>query len=512
MASKLLEGAKSVYEATKSLANEVKTRVFGPSFRMLLIGETGSGKTSFLNLLCNSKLIEDLGTAVDADKLQKIRGYNDLKIESSAERAMASKTSEAKFYRAELCSMKITIIDTPGFGDSRGLEQDKVNVRKIIEALKGEDYINCVCLVINGRQARMSASLKYVLSEISTILPRQIFNNIVVVFTNTADPLDCNFDVNELEGYFGKKIDQDFYIENPYCRIEKAKQKVQQLSNDKIVESLQKSFEDTASCLKSLYFSIKDFEEVHTHHFIRLYKKKQEIEKNVIKLLAAYDAQTDLEKEIERKEEEVEAALKTKKLHNDFKTTKCVEVVKPVDTPDKRHNTLCGYPSCYSNCHMPCSLPKSYDKEMFRNCECMGGGTVCKVCHHDYTAHYHNEVVFKRIKETKEFVDEKMQSKFQEAKNMEEKAQVLRDGLQKQRESLLQKKDALLKELGAKITEFQALGISTQNYAKVLEKQRDVVLLRIEVTVGEEREQLNKFKVDLEKRLKVVSSALDKKN
>lgn len=151
MALKLLEGAKSVYEATKSLANEVKTRVFGPSFRMLLIGETGSGKTSFLNLLCNSKLIEDLGTAVDADKLQKIRGYNDLKIESSAERAMASKTSEAKFYRAELCSMKITIIDTPGFGDSRGLEQDKVNVRKIIEALKGEDYINCVCLVINGR-------------------------------------------------------------------------------------------------------------------------------------------------------------------------------------------------------------------------------------------------------------------------------------------------------------------------------------------------------------------------
>ncbi|XP_011409480.1 PREDICTED: uncharacterized protein LOC105316342, partial [Amphimedon queenslandica] len=164
-------------------------------YTVLLIGETGSGKTSFLNLLYNSKLIEELGTQVDGAKISQIKHYNDLKIESSSERAMESKTSEAKFYETEVCKMKMMVIDTPGFGDFRGLGKDKENVQKIIDALKQQDYINCVCLIINGRQCRMSASLKYILSEISTTLPKEIFDNIIVIFTYTADLLDCNFNI-----------------------------------------------------------------------------------------------------------------------------------------------------------------------------------------------------------------------------------------------------------------------------------------------------------------------------
>ena len=478
-------------------------------YKMLLIGETGSGKTSFLNLLCNSKLIEELGTNIDAAKLDRIRQYNDLKIEDSTARAMASKTSETKLYKTELCKMRMTVIDTPGFGDSRGLEKDKVNVKKIIDALRYQDYVNCVCLVINGRQSRMTASLKYVLSEISTILPREIFNNIIVVFTNSADALDCNFDMCELDSYFGKKLDCAFYIENPYCRIEKAKQKAKQLSVDQIARSLGKSFEDTAESLRSLQETIKDFKDVHTLHFIRLYDKKQEIERDVIMILASYDEQTELEKQIKIVEEEVDAHLKSKSLYTDFKTTREVEVVKPVKTPDKRHNTLCGAPECYSNCHLPCYLPKSYEQEDFKDCKAMGGTETCQKCGHSYRYHYHNEVVFQKVKERKEFVDEAMKAKFNKAANMEQRADYLRQGLRTQREELLHKKNSLLQELNGKITEFQILGISNQNYAKVLEKQCDVVKLRIEASVGPQRAQLNALKDDLEKKLKVVNSALE---
>ena len=478
-------------------------------YKILLIGETGSGKTSFLNLLCNSKLIEELGTNIDAAKLDRIRQYNDLQIEDSTARAMASKTSEAKFYKTELGKMRMTAIDTPGFGDSRGLEQDKKNVKKIIDALKGEEYVNCVCLIINGRQSRMTASLKYVLSEISSIMPREIFNNIIVVFTNTADALDCNFDMRELDHYFGKKIDCAFYIENPYCRIEKAKQKAKQLSLEQIARSLRKSFEDTAECLRSLYETIKDFKDVHTRHFIILYNKKQEIERDVIIILASYDQQTKLEKEIRKTEQEVDAALKSKSLYRDFKTTREVEVVKPVPTPEERHNTLCGAPECYSNCHLPCYLDKSFNPEEFKNCRAMGGTETCKVCGHGYRYHYHTEVKFEKVKERKEFVDEAMKRKFEEAEaNMEQRANYLRQGLQTRREALELKKGSLLLELNGKIAEFQRLGISKQNYAKVLEKQRDVVQLRIEVSEDAQRAQLNALKQDLEKKLAVVNSAL----
>ena len=400
-------------------------------YKMLLIGETGSGKTSFLNLLCNSKLIEELGTKVDASKLYRIRHYNDLAIEDSTARAMASKTSEAKLYDTELCKMRMTVIDTPGLGDSRGLEQDRKNVAKIIDALRHEEYVNCVCLVINGRQARMSASLKYVLSEISTILPREIFVNIIVVFTYTTDPLDCNFDVSEMDHYFGRRIECAYYIENPYCRIEKAKQKAGQLPLEQIARSLKYSFENTAESLRSLQETIKDFKDVHTLHFIRLYDKKQEIERYIIIITASYDEQTKLEKEIKTAEEEVDAALKSQKLYTGFKS------------------------------------------------------------------------------ERKEFVDEAMKKKFEEAANMEQRANYLKQGLQKRREELLHKKNSLLQELNGKITEFQRLGISDQNYAKVLEKQCDVVQLRIEDSVGAQRAQLTALKDDLEKKLEVVTSALE---
>ena len=506
------DAIEEVASAIAEVAIELLNFIWTPShpYKMLLIGETGSGKTSFLNLLCNSKLFEELGTKVDAAKLDRIRHYNDLKIEDSTARAMASKTSEAKLYKTELYKMNMTVIDTPGFGDSRGLEQDKVNVKKIIDVLRGEEYVNCVCLIINGRQNRMTASLEYVLTEISSIMPREIFDNIIVVFTNAADPLDCNFDIRELDHYFGKRIQHVFYIENPYCRIEKAKQKAGQLPLEQIARSLGKSFEDTAKSLCSLHETIKSFNGVHTRHFIRQYEKKQEIERDIITITTSYDQQSKLEKKIKTTEEEVDAHLKSKSLYSDFKTTRQVEVVKPVPTPNQGHNTLCGAPGCYSNCHLPCYLPKSYDPEMFRKCRAMGGTETCKVCGHRYQHHYHNEMVFKKFKEREEFVDEAMKKKFEEETNMEQRAIIMRQALQKRREKLLHKKNSLLQELNGKITEFQKLGISKQNYAKLLEKQLDVVELLIEVAVGPECVQLNVLKDDLKKSLEVVISALSK--
>ena len=473
-------------------------------YKMLVIGEVGSGKTSFVNLLCNSKLIEELGKGVDAAKLEQIMRYNDLMIEDLTLRAMASKTREAKSYEAEIYRMRMTVIDTPGFGDSRGLEQDKENVKQIIDALKYQDYINCVCLVINGRQSRMSASLKYILSEITAIMPKEVFDNIIIVFTNTADSLDCDFNVRELDDYFGKKLEHIFYIENPYCKIEKAKQKATQLSPSQITRSFGKSFEDTTKSLHSIQKTIKDFPDVHTLTFTRLYNQKQEKERDVIIILISYDQQTELEKRIKAAENEVDAALKSKRLSTDFKTKREVDVYRAVPTPDKRHNTLCGASGCYSNCHIPCYLPKSYEEEKFKQCRAMGGTDKCQVCGHSYRHHYHNEVVFEKVTEREDFLDEEVKEKFKVETDMKQRADLLRKGLQTRREELLRKKDGLLVELNNKISEFQELGISNQNYAKVLEKQWDAVKHRIEATVGDQREQLNALSEDLQKRLKAA--------
>ena len=128
-----------------------------PSYKMLLIGETGSGKTSLINLFCNCALIEHLGG--DQLKLSEIQQFNDIELEDSESKKMQSKTTGAKEYHTTLNKLEIRIINTPGFGDTRGFKQDKQNT-KIIEILKSKEHINCVCLVINGHNAHLNPAIK----------------------------------------------------------------------------------------------------------------------------------------------------------------------------------------------------------------------------------------------------------------------------------------------------------------------------------------------------------------
>ena len=70
---------------------------------------------------------------------------------------MKSKTSgTAALYNLEFDDLEIGIIDTPGFGDSRGMDEDKNHTQKIIASLKEVEHVNCVCLVINGRLSHIT--------------------------------------------------------------------------------------------------------------------------------------------------------------------------------------------------------------------------------------------------------------------------------------------------------------------------------------------------------------------
>lgn len=87
---------------------------------------------------------------------------------------MVSKTSEAVKYEVNIGHAKLTIIDTPGFGDSRGLEVDSQNFDKIKQIILEEGGINCVCVIQNGRESRISTQLKYSYSSLTSILPKAI--------------------------------------------------------------------------------------------------------------------------------------------------------------------------------------------------------------------------------------------------------------------------------------------------------------------------------------------------
>ena len=244
------------------------------SHKILLIGETGSGKTSFLNLLCNYSIVKELGFAIG---VQHFHSFNKIQLENAISNKMESKTSDAMKYTVSLGDTNLEIIDTPGFGDSRGIEQDKNRLAMIMQCLKNEDIIHCVCLVMNGRATRISATLSYALSEITSILPKSSIDNITVIFTNTTGLLNLSFELGALSDYFGSEIQYSFCIENPYCLIERAKD-TSTVSRDTVTEILRDEFEKTALTLNKFLRHVKTLNSIQTIDFMKAYEKKKAIE------------------------------------------------------------------------------------------------------------------------------------------------------------------------------------------------------------------------------------------
>lgn len=113
-------GIKNVISSSKSVES------FYP-YKLLLIGETGSGKTSFLNLLCNYVTIKKLGFELG---LEQLKNFNDIELENAQSKQMESKTSSTALYNIKLNDLKIGVIDIPGFGDSRGMDEDRKHTKE----------------------------------------------------------------------------------------------------------------------------------------------------------------------------------------------------------------------------------------------------------------------------------------------------------------------------------------------------------------------------------------------
>ena len=82
----------------------------------MVVGQTGSGKTTLLNFFVNFLL----GVSFD-DSFRYV-----LIIENPEKSQIHSQTEQVQKYRIKptINLPPIILVDTPGFGDTRGIEQD----------------------------------------------------------------------------------------------------------------------------------------------------------------------------------------------------------------------------------------------------------------------------------------------------------------------------------------------------------------------------------------------------
>ncbi|XP_052105237.1 uncharacterized protein LOC127738140 isoform X2 [Mytilus californianus] len=201
-AENISDGSPSVYKLPLKIPTEaanfaVKTRKcilgqrtasFSQEKTILLVGATGSGKTTLINAMVN--YITNVAwddtfrfTIIDLTDDEKMK--EDKQEQSQTEWISCYTVHQMN---GSNINYSINIIDTPGFGDTRGITRDKaiVDQMRTFFTTPGElgiSVIDAVCFVTQAPLARLTPPQKYIFHSILSIFGQDIASNIFVLVT-----------------------------------------------------------------------------------------------------------------------------------------------------------------------------------------------------------------------------------------------------------------------------------------------------------------------------------------
>ena len=143
------------------------------SINIIVVGQTGSGKTTLLNAFLNYLL----GVKYEYNFRFKL-------IHENFGISLAdSQTRDVTLYNIRPLDEKlplITVIDTPGFGDTGGLEKDKLISEKIAKKFQNDvSHINAICFVVQSTNSKLTINQKYIFNSIMDLFGEDIKENFI---------------------------------------------------------------------------------------------------------------------------------------------------------------------------------------------------------------------------------------------------------------------------------------------------------------------------------------------
>ncbi len=410
----------AIYELVKTpiLVNDVKKlakykvgeALDGGTVKVLMVvGATGAGKTTLINGIANYMYGVDWG-----DDFR----FNLVAHEPAKKSQAQSHTSWITAYtlyrgNSSPVPFSLTIIDTPGFGDTEGIERDKKIADQIKEFFsvkhpQGIDVLHGIGFVAQASLARLSHSQKYIFDSILSIYGRDIASNIFLMttFADGQDPpvMDAieeaniphqkyfKFNnsalfVNGKEGTFdamfwemGMKSFQSFFSD-----FGKAEHRSLQLTREVLSER-----EQLENVLQQLQ------PQIHTG-----LTKMDELQRVVIML----EHNKSL---IEQNKEFVFAVSVTKQ--------------RMVDTPPGVYTTNCL--NCNYTCHDNCAYSNHADK---KDCSAMDMDGYCTVCPGECVSskHVNNPYIFELYDEEEVRTSDELKDRYDTAREGESQAETM---------------------------------------------------------------------------------------
>ena len=407
---------------------------------LMVVGATGAGKSTLINGIVNYIL----GVCWDDPFRFKMI------VEHPSTQAV-SVTSEITAYtiyyqEGSPFPYTFTIIDTPGFGDTKGLKRDKDITKQIKEFFSipttdgGIDHIDGIGFVTQASLARLTHTQKYIFDSILSIFGKDIGKNIFMMIT-FAD---------------GKKppvVEAIKVGDIPFCKYFK-------FNNSALFPNFAEEDEDDnedeggdfdkmfwTMGMKSFGNFFKNFELVEPRSLQltrEVLEERQRLEIGVNGLQPQIDEGLAKIEEMRKEQkimEEHEADIQTNKK---FKYKITVTKQRKIDLQRGLYVTNCL--RCNFTCHPSCIIA---DNNYKYNCGAMDGGgessAKCRVCpgHCGWRSHVNNPYYFEIYKEEEERTSEELKKKYDAANQGKAKVQ----DLIREAESRLSQMDELVMDM-----------------------------------------------------------------
>ncbi|CAF3794826.1 unnamed protein product [Rotaria sp. Silwood1] len=190
----------SITSLSKSILQRTNNTI-----NILLLGESGVGKSTFINAFVNYLIYKTLETAeqdkpvvlipvsflitTGSDFHEHIVKFGDPDSYHNEDfdhpgQSVTQKCKSYVFHLNHINTTKIRIIDTPGFGDTRGVYQDDANMQHILEYINDLTHLDAICFLLKPNTSKINYFFVTCLNQLLDFLGSTARENIIFCFTN----------------------------------------------------------------------------------------------------------------------------------------------------------------------------------------------------------------------------------------------------------------------------------------------------------------------------------------